>query len=344
VKKRTILSLIGIVAAAIIIVVAIATLNKPVSNASNPVAPAHGNSGTAPSTLTTSDAPSTSVQASEVLSESIFGTIETPTTTGVVEGTASIAEFVIPHMEVPLVGSRPNLGASDQATTAIGNASVSLVTVEASPSAVDDTLMITELSPLILDESTSVSSAVSASGPLPPIWAKDSDPFIRFLLTTLKGENVGIDVGNWIEVNGTYFWLKIPPVFAIDSHLEETGEVIYLSIGGEDIGRVRVGELYETSFSTGAILDRIIEENLEVLAVESYEIIDNLVVQGSYDSFNVYAIDFSGELCWVVLYSDSSDPESFGPGRFYTFAGWPDERNLAQWAEWFVGLLMTLAI
>ncbi len=66
----------------------------------------------------------------------------------------------------------------------------------------------------------------------------------------------------------------------------------------EDIGRIRAGELYETSFSTGKIFDRIIEEYLEIFGVESYMIIDSFVVQGNHDSFNVYTIYFAE--CYVV--------------------------------------------
>jgi hypothetical protein len=56
--------------------------------------------------------------------------------------------------------------------------------------------------------------------------------------------------------------------------------------------------LCETSFSTGEILDRIIEEYLGILGVESYVIIDSFVVQGNHDSFNGYTIDFAE--CYVV--------------------------------------------
>ena len=52
---------------------------------------------------------------------------------------------------------------------------------------------------------------------------------------------------------------------------------------------------------------------------------------------NVYALDFSGQLCWMALYSESHDAEFFGPGEYFVLLGLADYEEAVMWAEWYTG-------
>lgn len=44
---------------------------------------------------------------------------------------------------------------------------------------------------------------------------------------------------------------------------------------------------------------------------------------------NIYAVDFTGVLCWIIIYSETDSIASFGPGDYFIFIGLPDSDNLS---------------
>jgi len=58
-----------------------------------------------------------------------------------------------------------------------------------------------------------------------------------------------------------------------------------------------------------------------------------VVKKGS--AVNIYAVDFTGVLCWIIIYSETNSIANFGPGEYFIFIGLPDQEHLSQWAEWF---------
>ena len=169
-----------------------------------------------------------------------------------------------------------------------------------------------------------------------------SDPFIELMQNIVDGQ-ISIVTDNWIDVSGRYMWLYIPPEFAVSFTFDETSETADLFMGGVIVGKILVGELYETSSYTGDIFDEIVEEYRITLNADNYEIIDSLSIPRDKDSMNFYSINFSGQRCWIALYSESPDTDTFGYGKYFVFVGLPEEERVDQLANFFGGILTTLS-
>jgi len=172
--------------------------------------------------------------------------------------------------------------------------------------------------------------------------AAASDPFIELMKGIVNGE-ISIVTDDWIDVKGRYMALYIPPEFAVSFTFDETSETADLFLEGISVGKILVGEFYETSSYTGNIFDEIVEEYRMIFNADNYEIADSLSIQRDKDSMNLYLINFIGQRCWIALYSESPDIDVFGYGKYFVFVGLPEEERLDQLANFFGGILTTLS-
>ncbi len=132
----------------------------------------------------------------------------------------------------------------------------------------------------------------------------------------------------------------MPPEFSVSFYLADYFEVADLGVEGTIVGKIFVGELEESAF-TSDVLNQYVYQYLGGFG--DYELVDSYTGYVDGESVvNVYALDFSGQLCWMALYSESYDTELFGPGEYFVLLGLADYEEAVMWAEWYTGILATL--
>lgn len=156
----------------------------------------------------------------------------------------------------------------------------------------------------------------------------------------LSEEEVEIYVDDWIEVEGDYFGFMMPPGFSVQFYLSDYFEVADLGLKGTIVGKLFVGESTDI-WSTDDVLDGYVYEYLGGFG--DYEIIDSYSGYVDREStISIFALDFSGQLCWLALFSESTDAEVFGPGEYFVLVALADSEDAFTWAEWYTGILATL--
>jgi hypothetical protein len=106
------------------------------------------------------------------------------------------------------------------------------------------------------------------------------------------------------------------------------------------LAKFMVGEFYESAVTT-EILDEIVGTYLGAFGGYKIAASHTISIEGE-SSINLYTLDFSGQLCWIALFSESPNPETFGPGEFFVFLGLVDPTMKNQLAEYYAGMLATL--
>ena len=176
----------------------------------------------------------------------------------------------------------------------------------------------------------------------PPKVIEERDPFVRLFMDLFNDSRSPVNTDDWIEVQGDRFGFMMNPQFSVHFYPGETSETADLGYSGTVVSKIVVGEI-DTSSPIEGVFKEVIEEFLAVLAVEGYEIVDSfssVVKEGT--AVNIYAVDFTGVLCWIIIYSETDSIASFGPGDYFIFIGLPDSDNLSQWAEWYAGMVISL--
>ncbi|HPB64177.1 MAG: hypothetical protein AB2L23_07680 [Mesotoga sp.] len=167
------------------------------------------------------------------------------------------------------------------------------------------------------------------------------DPFIRIIASLLAGEDVEIEnIDSWKDVEGEYFGFAMPPEFSVEFLMGDGFEVADLGIGGMILAKFMVGEFYESAVTT-EILGEIVGTYLGAFGGYSIAASHTIKIEGE-SSINLYALDFSGQFCWIALFSESPNPETFGPGEFFVFLGLVDPTMKDQLAGYYAGMLATL--
>ncbi|HDP77206.1 MAG TPA: hypothetical protein ENN47_03285 [Mesotoga infera] len=175
---------------------------------------------------------------------------------------------------------------------------------------------------------------------LPPEGKQHTDPFIRMVDSLLSEDDIELSVDDWIEVNGEYFGFMMPPEFSVEFYFSDTFEVADLGLRGTIVGKVFVGESPEALY-TNEVLDEFVYTYLGGFG--DYEIIDEYAghIDGE-STISIFALDFSGQLCWLALFSESTDADMFGPGEYFALVALADSEDAFTWAEWYTGILATL--
>ncbi|MCP5457773.1 MAG: hypothetical protein H7A29_08085 [Thermotogae bacterium] len=175
---------------------------------------------------------------------------------------------------------------------------------------------------------------------LPSEKEEHTDIFVRMVESLLSEEDLDIYIDDWIEVEGDYFAFMMPPEFSVAFYLADYFEVADLGFQGTVVGKIFVGES-EESASTSDVLNQYVYQYLGSFG--DYELVDSYTGYVDRESVvNVYALDFSGQLCWMALYSESHDAEFSGPGEYFVLLGLADYEEAVMWAEWYTGILATL--
>ncbi|PZC52190.1 MULTISPECIES: hypothetical protein [unclassified Mesotoga] len=175
---------------------------------------------------------------------------------------------------------------------------------------------------------------------LTPEEGQHTDPFIVMVDSLLSEEEVEIFVDDWIEVEGDYFGFMMPPEFSVQFYLSDYFEVADLGLEGTIVGKLFVGEATDI-LSTDDVLDGYVYQYLGGFG--DYEIIDSYSGYVDREStISIFALDFSGQLCWLALFSESTDAEVFGPGEYFALVALADSEDAFTWAEWYTGILATL--
>ncbi len=195
---------------------------------------------------------------------------------------------------------------------------------------------------------------------LPPEEEEHTDPFIRMVDSLLSEDDIELSIDDWIEVNGEYFGFMMPPEFSVEFYLSDTFEVADLGLRGTIVGKVFVGESPETLY-TNEVLDEFVYQYLGGFG--DYEIVDEYAgnIDGEstisifaldfsgqlcwlalFSESTIFALDFSGQLCWLALFSESTDVDIFGPGEYFVLVALADSEDAFTWAEWYTGILATL--
>ncbi len=169
-----------------------------------------------------------------------------------------------------------------------------------------------------------------------------SDPLIAILASLVEDEDFDfeVDMEEWLDVEGETFAFAMQPEFSVEFTTGDGFEVADLGLRGIIVAKLLVGEFEETA-TTAEIVEEVVWEYLggfgDYVLIESYSgTVDNS------GSININALDFSGQLCWIVVFSESLEPETFGPGEFFVFIGLAEEENKQEWAQWYAGVLLTL--
>lgn len=167
-----------------------------------------------------------------------------------------------------------------------------------------------------------------------------ADPYISVVRDTLYGEEIEINMDDWIEVGGDYFGFMMPPEFSVEFTMGEDFEVADLGYDGIIVGKFLVGEIYDTVWAID-ILYEVIDEYLSSFG--DYDILESYSEMVDEDaSINIYTLEFPGQKCWITLFSESEDSSMFGPGEFFVFIGLYEEAQKTTWANWYSGMLFTL--
>jgi len=155
-----------------------------------------------------------------------------------------------------------------------------------------------------------------------------------------KEDDIDINIDDWLEVEGDYFGFLMPPEFSVQFYLSDYFEVADLGLRGTIVGKLFVGETDEPT-STEGVLNELVYEYLGGFG--NFEVVDSYSGNiGRESTVNVFALDFSGQLCWIALFSESVDAEVFGPGEYFALVGLADSQDAENWAKWYTGILATL--
>ena len=165
-----------------------------------------------------------------------------------------------------------------------------------------------------------------------------SDPFIKLFTKAIDG-NVKIHMDDWTDVHGDIFSFLVPPEFTVKFDMGDSLECADIGFQGIIVGRILVGESNESQPISFVIEDLV---NLYLEKFGDYEILESFRGYVHGNSMNIRALDFSGQLCWMVLISESRNLDSFGQGEFLVFIGLVERNQTEQWADWYTGMLITL--
>jgi len=170
--------------------------------------------------------------------------------------------------------------------------------------------------------------------------SEHTDLFVKMIDSLLKEDDIDINIDDWLEVEGDYFGFLMPPEFSVQFYLSDYFEVADLGLRGTIVGKLFVGETDEPA-STEGVLNELVYEYLGGFG--NFEVVDSYSGNiGRESTVNVFALDFSGQLCWIALFSESVDAEVFGPGEYFALVGLADSQDAENWAKWYTGILATL--
>ena len=62
----------------------------------------------------------------------------------------------------------------------------------------------------------------------------------------------------------------------------------------------------------------------------------------AYFSANLFTLDFSGQSCWIVVCSESLNPDIFGVGEYIVFIGLLEDDIKAEMVDWYRGMMLTV--
>ncbi len=135
--------------------------------------------------------------------------------------------------------------------------------------------------------------------------SEHTDLFVKMIDSLLKEDDIDINIDDWLEVEGDYFGFLMPPEFSVQFYLSDYFEVADLGLRGTIVGKLFVGETDEPA-STEGVLNELVYEYLGGFG--NFEVVDSYSGNiGRESTVNVFALDFSGQLCWIALFSESVD-------------------------------------
>jgi len=144
---------------------------------------------------------------------------------------------------------------------------------------------------------------------------------------------------NWKEFYGDIFSMYLPPEFSFEQIIDSGYEVVDLISSGIYVGKVFAGET-DGKILSSDLIQNIYSDYLTGLGsfkkFSEYSLSD---LPLSLKSFNIVKLDFPGFWSWIILVSESTEAESFGPGEFIIFVGISPKAEETKYADYYFKIL-----
>ena len=156
----------------------------------------------------------------------------------------------------------------------------------------------------------------------------------------LLNDQEDIDLRKWIAAEGETFSFMIPLCFSVDFTMVTGFEVADLGFEGIIVAKLLAG-LSEGTEPILDLLNNLVASFLGTFG--DFEILDHRQeTYLAYFSVNLFTLDFSGQSCWIVVCSESLNPDIFGIGEYIVFIGLLEDDNKAEMVDWYRGMMLTV--